>query len=50
MVKNFIVKRKVFINKKTGQPSITIPKKELKKFFDKMPKELIVTISKKKKW
>jgi hypothetical protein len=39
-------KTKVFLNKKNGQMSITIPKKKFKK---KLPKELTIDI-KKIKW
>jgi len=37
------IKRKVFFNKKTGQPSITLPKKKFKP-FGKIPKEIFVKI------
>lgn len=41
--------RKVFLNSNTGQPSVTLSKKELIKFFKKMPKELVIEV-KKVKW
>jgi hypothetical protein len=44
------LRTKVFINKKTGQASITLPKKKMCKFFKKIPKELIIDIKEKKKW
>jgi hypothetical protein len=41
--------RKVFFNKKTGQASVTLPKKKLLKFFNKIPKEMELEI-KNVKW
>jgi len=41
MIKNKkLLIRKIFINSKTGQASITLPKKKLVKFFKKIPKEI----------
>lgn len=31
------INRRIFINKKTGQASITLPKKNLIRFFKKVP-------------
>jgi len=40
----YVIKRKVFINKKTGQASITLPKKEFVKFLKGVPKEIKLKI------
>lgn len=40
----FKVKRTVFINKKTGQASIALPMKAMKKLFLKMPKKIVVKV------
>jgi len=44
MLKPIIVKRTVFLNKKTGQASITLPKKEILKLFPGIPKEVRLEI------
>lgn len=43
-VKTVSIRKKVFLNSKTGQPSITLPKKEFLKFFKRMPKEVIIVV------
>ena len=52
--KKAVIKRDVFINKKTGQASVTIPKKEFFELFDvdRIPKSVEISIkkNKKKKW
>lgn len=48
--KTLILTRKVFINKRTGQASIVLPKKKLEEFFvKKIPKKLGIVI-KEVKW
>lgn len=42
--KNIKLEQKVFFNKRTGQPSIILPKKILLKFFGKMPKKITLVI------
>ena len=44
-----ILNRKVSINRRTGQPSMTLPKKKMLKIFKKMPKEIEFEI-KRVKW
>jgi len=44
MSKPMIIKRTVFLNKKTGQASVTLPKKELLKLFPGIPKEVRLEI------
>lgn len=43
------LKRRVFVNKKTGQASITLPKKLIQREFKRMPKEIIFDLKKVKK-
>lgn len=38
------IKRTIFLNKKTGQASITLPKKQLLNLFPKIPKEIELVI------
>ena len=44
MSKSMIIRRTVFLNKKTGQASVTLPKKELLKLFPGIPKEVRLEI------
>lgn len=37
-----IVVEKVFFNKRTGQPSIVLPKKKLLEFYGKIPKKFLL--------
>ena len=44
-------KLKVFLNKKTGQSSIVLPKRDILKIFSKMPKEVNFDVNDKSiKW
>ena len=43
-IKPFVVKRKVFFNSKTGQASVTLPKKQLLKLFPGVPKEISIEL------
>ena len=42
--KDLVIKRKVFINSKTGQGSVVIPKKTFRRFFRKLPTEIEIKI------
>ena len=41
-IKTRTLTRRVFVNKRTGQASITLPKKFLMKWLKRMPKKLTV--------
>ena len=45
-LKFFNVRAKVYTNKTTGQISLTLPKKKMKKFLDKgtVPKEMKISL------
>lgn len=42
--KTKILIRKVFLNSKTGQASVTLPKKKLLQFFKRIPKEIEIQV------
>jgi len=44
MVRKKVITRRVFLNKKTGQPSITLSKKKLLKMFGRVPKQMKIRI------
>lgn len=43
-VKTVSIRKKVFLNSNTGQPSVTLPKKKLLQFFKKIPKEVVIIV------